>query len=117
MSNFKENFIYGGISGIISRTITSPFERLKILQQNQPLLYCNGNLYNSLRIIIKKEGVLSLFNGNLINCLRIFPQSAIQVGTYESSKNYCIKIILIIPIIIFLQVQWQVYHLLFVYIL
>ena len=88
MSNFKENFLYGGLSGIISRTITSPFERLKILQQNNPILYSKGNPISSLHFVIKNEGILSLFNGNLINCIRIFPQSAIQVGTYEISKKY-----------------------------
>lgn len=82
-----ENFVYGGISGIISRTLTSPFERLKILQQNEPLLYSKGNPIKSLQFVIKNEGFLSIFNGNLINCIRIFPQSAIQVGTYEISKK------------------------------
>ena len=44
--------------------------------------------FNSLQFVIKNEGLLSLFNGNLINCIRIFPQSAIQVATYETTKKY-----------------------------
>ena len=81
----NENIIYfiqGGISGVISRTLTSPFERLKILQQNYPMKY-NKNTLNSLKYIYIKDGFNGFFYGNLANSLRIFPQNAIQYSVFN----------------------------------
>lgn len=84
----KNKFLNAGLAGITSRTITSPLERIKILQQIHTKKYKNLNIYNSLKLTIKNEGFKSLFNGNLSNCLRIFPQSAIQYTVFDSTKNY-----------------------------
>ena len=84
---FIKNFINGGIAGIVSRTITSPFERLKILRQNFPLQYNNYNLFSSFKYMYLNEGPKSLFKGNLTNCVRIFPQTAIQYSVFEYSKH------------------------------
>ena len=82
-TNFIKNFIYGGIAGMISRTITSPFERLKILRQNFPNQYSKHNIYSSFRQMYLREGPKSLFKGNLVNCVRIFPQTAVQYSVFE----------------------------------
>jgi len=87
MSDIYLNFFYGGIAGIVSRTVTSPLERLKMLRQNYPKIYCHNSILQSFRVIHQREGVMSLFNGNLINSIRIFPQNAIQYGIFEYLKN------------------------------
>lgn len=78
-----ENFVVGGIAGIVSRTISAPLDRLKILRQNN---LSNPNYFGSgaLRYIVRNEGAMGLFKGNLASCARIFPQTAIQYGVYRT---------------------------------
>jgi hypothetical protein len=85
------NFFYGGVAGIVSRTVTAPFERLKMLRQNYPKIYCHNSILRSFQFIHQKEGLLSLFNGNLVNSIRIFPQNAIQYGIFQYTKNKGLK--------------------------
>lgn len=82
-------FIAGGIAGAASRTVVSPLERLKIIQQVQPV---SGDgqyrgVWRSLVRIWHEEGFLGYMRGNGINCLRIVPYSAVQFTTYEQLKK------------------------------
>ena len=77
------NFFVGGLAGITSRTITSPFERLKMLRQIHPHIYSSKNIPNSLIYIYKNEGPKALFKGNFTNSLRVFPQTAIQFSAFN----------------------------------
>ena len=73
-----KNLVAGGIAGIVSRTLVSPLERLKILFQVQ---YITGHdvkakyvtPVQALRQILKEEGVKGFFRGNGANCIRVFP--------------------------------------------
>ncbi|GAM25727.1 hypothetical protein SAMD00019534_089020, partial [Acytostelium subglobosum LB1] len=80
----------GGISGVVSRTLTAPLERLKILNQAQPLLN-NGTKYNNigsgLMTIWREEGIRGLFKGNGTNVLKAGPHSAIRFYSYEYFKH------------------------------
>ncbi|KAH7108086.1 mitochondrial carrier [Auriculariales sp. MPI-PUGE-AT-0066] len=80
--------IAGGVAGGVSRTIVSPLERLKIIQQVQP---AGGKQYagvwNSLVRIWQEEGWKGYMRGNGINCVRIIPYSAVQFTTYEQLKK------------------------------
>ena len=80
-----KNFIYAGTGGIISRTMTAPLERLKVLYQNKKDIRTSYHSY--LYNLVKKEGILSLFNGNGVNCLRIFPESAIRYSCFDYTKK------------------------------
>jgi len=82
-----KNFLYGGTGGIVSRTLTAPFERLKMLRQNFPNQYKGINVFRSLHTIYLTEGVHGLFVGNLANCSRVFPQKSMEFGIF----NYCNK--------------------------
>lgn len=82
LNGYMENFIIGGFAGVVSRTVSAPLDRLKILRQN--------NLHDShyfrpgaFRYIVRREGFRGLFKGNLTSCIRIFPQGAIQYGVYR----------------------------------
>ncbi|KAH9994978.1 mitochondrial carrier [Russula compacta] len=83
-------FIAGGIAGATSRTVVSPLERLKIIQQVQPRN--SGKQYKgvwrSLVRMWKEEGFKGLMRGNGINCIRIIPYSAVQFTTYEQLKKW-----------------------------
>jgi len=83
-------FIAGGVAGAASRTVVSPLERLKIIQQVQPQgsdLQYRG-VWRSLVRIWKEEGFKGYMRGNAINCLRIVPYSAVQFTTYEQLKKW-----------------------------
>ncbi|CAL1707046.1 unnamed protein product [Somion occarium] len=83
-------FVAGGCAGAASRTVVSPLERLKIIQQVQP--QNSGGQYrgvwSSLVRMWKEEGFKGFMRGNGINCLRIVPYSAVQFTTYEQLKKW-----------------------------
>ncbi|KIL62548.1 hypothetical protein M378DRAFT_12756 [Amanita muscaria Koide BX008] len=80
----------GGCAGAASRTVVSPLERLKIIQQVQP----RGSdsqykgVWRSLARMWQEEGFKGFMRGNGINCLRIVPYSAVQFTTYEQLKKW-----------------------------
>jgi len=69
------------LSGVISRTLTAPLELYKIQRQN-------AFIPNStIRDVLKKEGIQYLWKGNGTNCMRVFPQTAINYGVFEFCKQ------------------------------
>ncbi|KAJ4483477.1 mitochondrial carrier domain-containing protein [Lentinula aciculospora] len=87
-------FIAGGCAGAASRTIVSPLERLKIIQQVQPRTsdaQPYKGVWRSLVRMWKEEGFRGYMRGNGINCLRIVPYSAVQFTTYEQLKKFFTK--------------------------
>jgi solute carrier family 25 (mitochondrial phosphate transporter), member 23/24/25/41 len=81
------DFLIGGLSGVISRTVTAPLELAKIQQQNKFMPN------TTLREVIQKEGFRGLWKGNYSNCIRIFPQMAINYAFYQYSNNLLKKYI------------------------
>ncbi|KAI9067141.1 mitochondrial carrier [Trametes sanguinea] len=83
-------FIAGGIAGAASRTVVSPLERLKIIQQVQPTSSDRQykGVWSSLVRMWREEGFKGFMRGNGINCLRIIPYSAVQFTTYEQLKKW-----------------------------
>lgn len=82
-------FIAGGIAGATSRTVVSPLERLKIIQQVQPKSDRQyKGVWSSLVRMWREEGFRGFMRGNGINCLRIVPYSAVQFTTYEQLKKW-----------------------------
>ncbi|KAJ6499330.1 mitochondrial carrier domain-containing protein [Mycena sanguinolenta] len=83
-------FIAGGFAGATSRTVVSPLERLKIIQQVQPRTSDQQykGVWRSLVRMWKEEGMRGFMRGNGINCLRIVPYSAVQFTTYEQLKRW-----------------------------
>ncbi|KAK0455442.1 mitochondrial carrier domain-containing protein [Desarmillaria tabescens] len=82
-------FIAGGCAGAASRTVVSPLERLKIIQQVQPRSSEQQykGVWRSLVRMWQEEGFRGYMRGNGINCLRIVPYSAVQFTTYEQLKK------------------------------
>lgn len=82
--------IAGGLAGVVSRTVVSPFERVKILLQveNATEKTYNDGVIHAIKKIYKDEGVKGLFRGNGLNCVRIFPYSAVQFLVYEYVKKH-----------------------------
>ncbi|KAL0956687.1 hypothetical protein HGRIS_002814 [Hohenbuehelia grisea] len=83
-------FVSGGCAGAASRTVVSPLERLKIIQQVQPRTSEQQykGVWQSLVRMWREEGFKGFMRGNGINCLRIVPYSAVQFTTYEQLKKW-----------------------------
>ncbi|KAL1942666.1 hypothetical protein VTO73DRAFT_4906 [Trametes versicolor] len=83
-------FIAGGVAGAVSRTVVSPLERLKIIQQVQPPSSDKQykGVWSSLVRMWREEGFRGFMRGNGVNCMRIIPYSAVQFTTYEQLKKW-----------------------------
>jgi solute carrier family 25 phosphate transporter 23/24/25/41 len=81
------HILTGGIAGGISRTLTSPLERLKILRQTSSPEYQGLSIWQSLVKFNSSEGVKGFFRGNGSNVMRIVPFSAIEFYTFEYCKE------------------------------
>ena len=75
-----ENLLIGGLAGITARTATSPLELLKLQKQNNYLKN------NSIKHVIRNEGIRYLWKGNFTNCVRVFPQYSINFALFEQNK-------------------------------
>ncbi|EGC37872.1 hypothetical protein DICPUDRAFT_76529 [Dictyostelium purpureum] len=89
---FNSNDFYSGlVAGIVSRTLTAPLERVKILNQVGIYIKDGHTKYKhvgkAMRTILKEEGVSGLFRGNLVNILKAGPQSAIRFYSYGAFKR------------------------------
>ncbi|KAJ1337062.1 hypothetical protein BSLG_006822 [Batrachochytrium salamandrivorans] len=83
-------FLCGGVAGAISRTVTAPLDRLKVLLQTQtyqPKTSYLDFLIESVRKIYKDGGIMSFYRGNGLNILKIFPESALKFFVFEYSKD------------------------------
>ena len=85
--NFTKDFLVGGFAGGVSRTITSPLEVTKMLQQNYPNYYGKSSTFTIIKNIYTQNGLRALFKGNFTNCLRIIPQNATQLAFYNYFKK------------------------------
>lgn len=90
--SFLANFLLGGTSGAISKTLTAPLERIKLLLQNQFVLNnlnkkYNGNIDCFVRVY-KEQGVLSFWRGNLANVVRYVPSFALNYSLKEFLNKY-----------------------------
>ncbi|KAF9446931.1 mitochondrial carrier [Macrolepiota fuliginosa MF-IS2] len=90
----------GGIAGIVSRTCTAPFDRLKVfLITRSPDLGgvpAAGKMdgIGGVRVIssavariYSEGGILAFWTGNGLSVAKIFPESAIKFFAYESAKR------------------------------
>lgn len=85
--NFTERFIISGSVGCISKTLSAPLERVKLLMQSQDELIKKGTIskrYIGIQDCIKRtykaEGFIEFWRGNWANCIRYFPTQALTFG-------------------------------------
>ena len=87
------DFIAGGISAAVSKTVVAPLERVKILlqvqeaskfiakdQQYKGLVDCFSRVY-------QEQGVLSFWRGNVVNVVRYFPTQALNFAFKDTYKK------------------------------
>ncbi|KAF5284060.1 hypothetical protein FQR65_LT13606 [Abscondita terminalis] len=83
-SSFVKDFLAGGISAAISKTVVAPIERVKLLLQVQAVSKqiaedkrYKGMIDCFIRIP-KEQGFTSFWRGNLANVIRYFPTQALN---------------------------------------
>eukprot|EP01083_Nonionella_stella_P175976 614437_1 len=75
-------FVSGGICGTISRSLTAPADRLKILFQSG-VLHKNATILHTITSIFNEGGLISFWRGNLTNCIKIGPESAMKFLVFD----------------------------------
>ena len=73
--------IKGGISGVLSRTITSPLEVVKIYQQTNK--HSSTDILGCMRFIQRTNGWKGFFNGNGTNMYRVIPNTALNFLIFD----------------------------------
>jgi solute carrier family 25 (adenine nucleotide translocator) protein 4/5/6/31 len=90
-----KDFAAGGVSGAVSKTITAPIERVKLIIQTQdanpkiisgevPRYTGIGNVFTR---VMKEQGVAALWRGNFTNCIRYFPTQALNLASKDTIKS------------------------------
>ncbi|KAF9324235.1 ADP/ATP carrier protein [Linnemannia elongata] len=88
------DFLLGGVSAAVSKTLTAPIERVKILIQNQDEMIKSGRLnrpYGGIADCFKRvaaeEGVKAFWKGNGTNVIRYFPTQALNFAFRDHFKR------------------------------
>jgi len=85
----------GGVAGLISRTITAPIDRLKVLYQVRSKIAQSGTqqsgILRGLQSIYHEGGVRAFWRGNLTNIMKVVPESALFFTLFESFKAQICK--------------------------
>lgn len=91
---FAVDFLMGGVSAAVSKTVAAPIERVKLLIQNQDEMIKAGRLDKPYKGIVDcfgrvigEEGVVSLWRGNFANVLRYFPTQALNFAFKDQFKR------------------------------
>ncbi|XP_062223119.1 ADP,ATP carrier protein 1, mitochondrial-like [Phragmites australis] len=92
--NFTADFLLGGVSSMVSKTVAAPIERVKMLLQNQDELIRTRRLSEPYKGIgdcfartVREEGFLSLWRGNTTNVIRYFPTHALNFAFKDYFKG------------------------------
>ncbi len=91
-TNPVEEFLMGGLSAAISKTIAAPIERVKLLLQNQGDQAAIAKKYTGIVDVFvrvpKEQGFSAFWRGNLANVIRYFPTQALNFMFKDLYKQY-----------------------------
>jgi len=82
--------VAGGISGAVTKTLTAPLERVKLLLQLQGMTSAPKKYHgilHTLRATLEEEGLRGWFKGNGANVLRVVPVYALKFAFNDTFKN------------------------------
>lgn len=90
---FAKDFLAGGISAAVSKTVVAPIERVKLLLQVQHVSKQIAadqrykGIVDAFVRIPKEQGFLSFWRGNLANVIRYFPTQALNFAFKDKYKQ------------------------------
>ena len=93
--SFMVDFLAGGVSGAVSKTLTAPIERVKLVIQTQdanPRIVSGevarytgiGNCFSR---IMSEQGFAAFWRGNMTNIIRYFPTQAFNLAFKDTIKG------------------------------
>ncbi len=91
--DFMLDFVAGGISAAVSKTVVAPLERVKILLQIQdaqkfiPKDQRYAGIVDCFSRVYKEQGALSFWRGNVVNVVRYFPTQALNFAFKDIYKK------------------------------
>jgi len=93
--NILIDFAAGGISGAVSKTITAPIERVKLIIQTQdanPKIISGEvprytGIVNCFARVRAEQGFGAFWRGNFTNCIRYFPTQAFNLAFKDTIKG------------------------------
>lgn len=92
--SFALNFLMGGVSAGVSKTLAAPIELIKLRIQNMDEMLKTGKLdkkytgiANCFNRIVAEEGTFALWKGNWTNVLRYFPTQALNFAFKDKFKK------------------------------
>lgn len=80
----------GACAGLVTKTITAPLERIKILLQIQGMKNTEvkyKGLVDAGYTVFKEDGVMALWKGNGANCVRVVPVYALKFSFNDRFRN------------------------------
>ncbi|KAH3669189.1 hypothetical protein WICMUC_005028 [Wickerhamomyces mucosus] len=103
-------FLAGGLSGVVSRTCTAPFDRIKVfliarsdlsstILHNKtqlakehvggaiPVNKIKSPIVKAATTIYRQGGLRAFYVGNGLNVVKVFPESAMKFGSFEFVKK------------------------------
>ena len=92
--NFYTNFVVAGTSAAISKTLSAPIERVKLILQSEKEIMrslrvnCTieyKNVQQVLKNVYRNEGILAFWRGNSASVLRYFPTQVFFLSFYTYS--------------------------------
>jgi solute carrier family 25 (adenine nucleotide translocator) protein 4/5/6/31 len=95
VEQLAKDFAAGGISGTVSKTLTAPIERVKLVIQTQdanPKIISGEvprytGIGNTFVRIFREQGMSAFWRGNFTNCIRYFPTQAINLASKDFFKS------------------------------
>jgi len=91
--DFMIDFMAGGISAAVSKTVVAPLERVKILLQIQdaskhiPKDQQYKGIVDCFSRVHREQGFLSFWRGNVVNVVRYFPTQALNFAFKDTYKQ------------------------------
>jgi len=93
--DFAVDFVLGGFSGAVAKTLTAPIERIKLVIQTQdanPKIRSGEvprytGILNCGSRILSEQGMSRFWDGNLTNCIRYFPTQAFNLAFKDTFKK------------------------------
>jgi len=90
-TNMLEDFMLGGVSAAVSKTVAAPIERIKLLLQNQgeatSITKPYTGIMDCLVRVPKEQGIGAFWRGNFSNVLRYFPTQALNFMFKDAIKK------------------------------
>ena len=97
LDDTARRLLAGGASGVVTKSMTAPLERIKILLQLRSMskvtASSSSSILGTMRSVLRDDGIRGFWKGNGANCTRVIPVYALKVRKFHTSRlpvRYCI---------------------------